>query len=98
MRRIKNALIQSTMLGFEDYGLLTFFLNTIHEEGSQRFGGWSLTGPACPTFIQGILKTIGVRKWEDLPGKYCRVDGDYSKILRIGHITEDRWFEPGKDV
>lgn len=48
--------------------------------------------------IMQILKTVGVSHWEDLPGKHIRVKRDYqannSRIIAIGHITKDKWFEP----
>lgn len=45
-------------------------------------------------FIRRILLTVGVDRWEDLPGKHVRVRARQDRVLAIGHITEDRWFTP----
>lgn len=45
--------------------------------------------------ISKILDTVGVDKWEDLPGKYIRFEdnGWGSTITKIGNIIEDKWFD-----
>ena len=104
---VENGKIESTMLGVEDHGILTFFLTLKFEGSGQGFGGYAMDsydkakkrriGSAFGTdCILQILDTVGVGKWEDLKGKYVRVkrDGDSwaDKILAIGHIVEDKWF------
>ncbi len=40
-----------------------------------------------------------MREWNDLAGQHVRVEGeDYGDIRGIGHITEDRWFYPNKEL
>ena len=34
------------------------------------------------------------KKWEDLPGKYARVKATHNKVLAIGNILKDEWFDP----
>lgn len=100
----KNAKITSTMLGIEDHGILSFMLHLDYGGGGQGAGGWALDtwseaddrriGHACGSeVILRICATVGVSKWEDLPGKHIRVKADHSKVHAIGHITDDRWLD-----
>jgi len=106
---IKNARIESVSLGYEDHGILTCMLHLDYGGSGQGFGGYVLdyynkdieerVGTAYGMeFIILILKTVGVEKWEDLVGKNIRVKAEDTKIIAIGHILKDNWFEPGKDL
>lgn len=45
--------------------------------------------------MRSILETIGVSHWDKLKGQYCRIHGVPGRQIRaIGHIVEDRWFDP----
>lgn len=96
MKEIRNARIESTHLGNEDHGILTIFLQLSYDRGSsQAFGGYNLTMPGQLGFwVNQILKVVGVEKWEDLKGKYIRVESDFGKVYRIGNLMEDSWFDP----
>lgn len=108
----KNARIESTMLGYEDHGILTCYLHLTFGGCRQGFGGYSMDAPNGHRdanhrrigtaygmeFIARILETVGVTKWEDLKGKHIRVRGDMSSIEAIGHIIEDKWFAPKTDL
>ena len=50
--------------------------------------------PLAMECIREIMKTIGVNRWEDLEGKYCRVknEGLGKSICEIGNIISDKWF------
>ncbi len=111
-----NALIESTMLGYEDHGIMTCFLQLKQGASGQGFGGYGLDdiplkdkkghsmgdrqpSKAAGFWIKRILETVGVDKWEDLPGHYVRVDGEeFGDIFGIGHITENKWFYPKKEI
>lgn len=107
---IKNAQIRSTHLGYEDHGILTYMLHVEGDGWGCGFGGfgldsWSMsrdrrfaTNGYGLESIRAILDTVGVKTWEELPGKHIRVEGGGlgSKILRIGHITKELWFDPAK--
>lgn len=103
---VKNAEITSTFLGREEHGILTFYI-TVRGEGF----GVSIGGYVLDTFdkiqnkrvatsqgfelIDHILKTIGVSSWEDLVGKFIRIetDGPGSRVTKIGNIIKDEWFD-----
>jgi hypothetical protein len=91
---IRNAKIAGTTLGFEDHGIFTCFLHLEYGSGNigQSFGGYFLE--SHPKMIQSILKTVGVNSWENLKGKYIRAEFDNIHVERIGHITEDKWYNP----
>lgn len=101
----RNAEIESTMLGFEDHGILTCFLTLNYGGSGQGFGGFVLdswdeeesrrVGIAYGMeSIRQILKVVGVEKWEQLRGQRIRVEMDGSRVHRIGHFLEDKWFDP----
>lgn len=106
--KIENAKITSTTLGTEDHGIFSCMIYLEGESSSQGFGGYALdeysegknkrigNGYGID-FIKGILEVAGATNWEDLKGKYVRVkrDGKWnSNILAIGHLIEDKWFDP----
>lgn len=102
MGEIKNAKIMSTYLGYEDHGVLTCSLTLTFEDGNQTFGNYRLDnnqGEATVytgIWVQSILKAVGVRHWEELQGKYCRICREDGMIVSIGNLMEPIWFEPRK--
>jgi hypothetical protein len=112
-RVICNAKIESVFLGYEDHQILTAYLHLSFSGCKQGFGGYALDawdvakGKRVPdqslgTFICGVMIAAGVEKWDDLKGKFVRVDCDNSiscaaKIHGIGHIIDDLWFYPEKE-
>ncbi len=103
---IQNAIIKNTFLGF-DYPLFTFELSLDIQDGTGCcFGGMALDeydkwekkrivtqrgGEA----IQRILEVVGVDSWEELKGKYVRVEtkGLTQPIKKIGNIMKDEWVD-----
>lgn len=98
MMETENAIISKTMLGFEDHGILTAFVSLKYDGGSQRFGGRVLKGKYCAEFITRILETVGVKTWEELPGKLVRVVHTNSSVYEIQHIIEDKKFNPESEL
>ena len=95
---IKNARIESTMLGIEDHGSMTFFLYLDYGGSGQGMGGYVLDGGHKPSghafgAIRKILETLEVDTWEKLPKQLCRVEADDGKVYRIGHTIKNRWFD-----
>jgi hypothetical protein len=102
---IKNAKIEKTKLGFEDGSeWFTCWLYLDYGDSThQGFGGYGLGPQWGIQFIQEVMKTVGVEEWDDLVGKYIRVEIDEKtgqgfgkKIIKIGNIVSDDWFEPSK--
>lgn len=101
----KNAIINSTMLGYEDHGIFTAMLMLDFGDSTQGFGGYGLdtyvksldqrkgTAYGCQWIIN-VLRTLEVEKWEDLPKTKLRVKADFDKIHEIGHFLKDKWFNP----
>ena len=103
---IKNAKISSTMLGREDHGIMTFMIYIDGYGFSCGIGGYCLDEFSSATqtrvfrsesmeAISKILEVVGVDKWEDLPGKYIRIEynGLGSTVTKIGNIIEEKWFD-----
>lgn len=95
---ITNAQIESTQLGYEGHGILTIMIYLSYDRhASQGFGGYNLTNATqLQKWITGILRVLELEKWEDLNGKYIRVEqqNKSDKILRIGNLLQDKWFDP----
>jgi hypothetical protein len=104
---MKNAKIANTMLGREDHGIMSFYLNLDYGGSGQGAGGWCLDTPvhrdgkfshregcaAGMDLIGKILETLEVETWEKLPGTYCRVRASWSKVQAIGHPLKDKWLD-----
>lgn len=102
---IKNAKIESTMLGYEDHGIMTFALNIVFDECCHcGIGGYALdiynketetrifTAKGMKA-ISEILKVVGVNTWEELQGKYIRIkyEGHGTTIHEIGNLMLNKW-------
>jgi len=111
MEEIENGLIESTMLGMEDHGCMSCWLNLSFSGTGQGFGGYALDGfrPNLNRrvgtawgleFIKRTMDVVGVEKWESLKGKYVRVKRRERRgpIVAIGNIVADKWFEPKADL
>lgn len=103
---IRNAIIKKTTLGYEDHGILTFWLHCEGDGWGCGFGGFALDaydkatdrrvstafGAAC---ISAVLQTLELDCWEKLPGTAVRVDteGLGGRIRRLGHLIKDQWLD-----
>ncbi len=105
---LKNALIEDTMLGYEDHGIMTCFLYLDYgDSGAQGAGGYCLDTPKKEKdgkfsrkgvalgmdLIMRILNIVGVSKWEDLKGKHIRVKASLSGVQAIGNFLKDDWLD-----
>lgn len=107
---IRNATIKSTTLGprAADGRCFSLWIHLEWKGGGQGFGGFSLdswneaanrrTGGAWGMeFVAQVLEAVGVESWEELIGKHVRIEHEHSKIHAIGHIIDEKWFNPEKD-
>lgn len=105
MHQARNAKITATELGFNN-GILTFNLTLQGDGWGVEFGNYALdeysevSNKRLPTakgfeVITNILKVVGVESWEDLPGKFVRVEDMRlgSKCTGIGNIMKNKWFD-----
>ena len=103
---IKNAKITNISVSMEDHGCLTFYITLDGGGWGCNYGGYCIgkgylgakefysTGAGLEVLMR-IMDTVGVEKWEDLTGKYCRVktEGWGGTIQAIGNILTDKWFD-----
>jgi hypothetical protein len=102
---LKNAVIEKAY--FDNERGLSAWLQLDYGGCGQGFGGFMLYGPkgwACHGganyaghFIYRCLEIGGASDWSKLVGKTIRVKASHSKVIAIGHIVKDDWFEPSKD-
>lgn len=97
---ILNARIESTHLGGDDHGGMTFWLHLDYGHSAQGFGGFGLgTNNGAPLVylhlaVREILRATGAEKWESLAGTHIRAEVAGGLVTGIGHIIADRWFRP----
>jgi len=104
---LQNARITSTFLGREDHGVMTACVNLSGDGWGSSFGGFCFDTYDAATkkrhgggfgidFISEVLRVVGVEKWEDLVGKpvRCVHTGLGGRVEKIGHIIEEKWFDP----
>jgi len=103
---IVNALIEKVSLSMEDHGVLCYYLTLKMNGMGCNYGGRVIgkgylgakdfEGYAKGTeAIMRIMDVVGVHRWEDLKGKYVRVElpGWGETVGKIGNIIEDKWFD-----
>lgn len=104
MEKIENAKITNVTLSMADHGCLVFGLTMDGDGWFQTFGGWSIghgylgadvfegseNGLEC---LMRIMDTVGVDRWEELEGQYCRIKCKNGQIYAIGNIIKDHWFD-----
>lgn len=106
MNKIVNAQIEETFLGREEHGILTCYLHLKGNGFGVGLGGRALDGydkskkKRVATqegfeLIDRIMTVVGVKKWEDLVGKYVRIEmqGWGDKVTKIGNLIKDDWLD-----
>ena len=104
MSRIEQFIIKSTRLHVCN-GVFSchILLKATHKE--MVFGGFYLD-KYCPLesrrmgigfgteLLKRVIEVIGSPDWESLSGKECRALVNGPSVLAIGHITDNKWFNP----
>ena len=104
--RIENAKITDVSLTFADHGYLTFYLTVEGNGWGVEVGGYCIgkghlnakeftaTDKGLVAMMK-IMDAIGVNTWEELKGKYCRVEinGIGESVHKIGNIIRDKWVD-----
>lgn len=108
--RTENVKITNASLTMEDHGVLTFYITVEGAGIGVNLGGYcigsgylgakefSAENGGGIVAMMNIMNVVGVHKWEDLKGKYCRIkiDGWDSTVSVIGNIIENKWFDMKK--
>lgn len=103
---IINAKITSTSITMADHGCLSFWVTVEGSGFGVSIGGYSIGhgylgasefdgyGPGLEAMMR-IMDTVGVDVWEDLKGKYIRIEsnGWGKPVKKIGHLIDDKWFD-----
>lgn len=93
------AVIERTMLGYEDHGIFTVVLDFAGIDGS-----WHQNNPACfmvdnegrdvtKSWVESILSVLGVNEWEKVQRQRClvlRKGSHYSQILGVADLSGNR--------
>ena len=103
---VMNAKITHVDLSMADHGCLDMAVTMDGGGWGCVFGGYKLgsgylgadefEGSAAGLeYIMRVMDTIGCEKFNQMKGKYARcVFDDTQRIIMIGHITENKWFNP----
>ena len=104
---IENAKITYVSLTMKDHGVLTFWVGLEGNGWGCSRGGFVIghgylgakefkaeRGDGLEAMMK-IMDTVGVESWEDLQGKYVRVElGKFSDgVHAIGNLIKDKWFD-----
>jgi len=94
MVEIKDGEIKDTQLGVCDHGIFTFMITVYYSPYHQGFGGYAMdrrekdmgrrigTAYGLDSVMQ-LLKAMGVRYWEELPGLKIKCHIDRGRIIAI---------------
>ena len=102
---IINARITNVSLTMKD--VPTFYITLEGDGWGVNMGGYCIgkgylgsdnisveSGAGLEAMLR-IMDTVGVSSWEDLKGKYCRIEADGwgSTVKKIGNIINNKWFD-----
>lgn len=95
---IRNAVITSIGLGIDsDRGFMTSYIGLDYGSTAQSFGGFVLKGEYLYEWVSKLLDIAEAKQWHDLLGKSVRVESNWSKVNKIGHLLEEKWFCPSEE-
>ena len=103
---IINAKITSTSITMADHGCLIFWVTVEGSGFAVSIGGYSIghgylgasefdgNGHGLEAMMR-IMDTVGIDTWEDLKGKYIRIEsnGLGKPVKKIGHLIDNKWFD-----
>lgn len=103
---VMNAKITNVSMTMRDHGVLTIYLTVEGAGWGCNVGGYVIgKGYLGAEKFEGsakgveammrIMDTVGVDRWEDLTGKYVRIESEGwgGTIHKIGNIIKDKWFD-----
>jgi hypothetical protein len=87
----RNAQIEEMYLGIEDHGMFIAQITMDYGDGGHQSYQRILHQDDCHKVLLDILDIVGVRSWEGLKGKSCRVVLRDGFIRQIGNYLDDKW-------
>lgn len=106
---IENAKITNVSISMANYCSLVFEIGVEGAGWVCSIGGYKMASGmlnekpenfkaengAGLVALMRIMDVVGVDRWEDLEGKYCRIktEGWGGTIYCIGNILKDKWFD-----
>jgi hypothetical protein len=95
---IENARIASARLYLCDHGVWTSTLTLEGEGWAQGYDGFRMQeGPWMGMWVRGVCAMLGVDDWSKVEGSLVRLKrfGQWggTRIVALGHILDDRWFD-----
>ena len=108
---IRNAIIKGVKINDAERGMLTAWLDLDYGGTCQGFGRFALYLPKSYShhsilsyaghFLWRCMEIADVTSWDKIVGKSIRVKLDKpgfgGRIIAIGHIVNDDWFDPSAD-
>lgn len=105
--KTENAVIADTFVGYEDHGIFTAYIQLRGSGWGQSFGGYSLdtydeaekkrvSTALAGDWITSVLNTLKLPNWERVKGQAVRIQSDGTKIVAIGHLIDNLWFDPAE--
>ena len=92
MEKTVNAKIKYSYLGFDEDKLLVIEMGFECELGTVRLDKFEI---GDTLFIEDLLDTLELQRWEDLPRKFARIKvNEKNKVVAIGNLIEERWVKP----
>ena len=84
-----NSKIKFSYLGLDENSTLVFQVG-FECEGSRTYVTNKI--PFNSVKIETLLNALELRSWEELPRKFARIRTQGNRIVAIGNVIEDRWF------
>jgi hypothetical protein len=92
--KVENAQVDSLHIGTEGHGIPSFMVMLRFQNYHQGYGGYDLRyQDYALRLITGLCRVFQTDNITNIVGKYCRAEIDGGKIIRIGNIFEDVWFD-----
>lgn len=106
-REVCNAVISAATLRQERGFMLDSWIQVDYGDSGQGFGGFALyigrsgahhrVESFAGHWLWRVMEIAGCEDWEHVVGKAIRCRVEDGRILAIGHIIKDDWFEPAAD-
>lgn len=93
MEKVLNAKIKYSYLGFNEDAELVIEIGFDCEIGFVRTEQIEFYDTE---FVEKLLNTLELQRWEDLPRKYARIKVIDRKVVYIGNLIEEKWLKVGE--